>query len=144
MYCPPPSVSCYACIMHAYRKTKQSQASNAAKATTTRPTDQKEPRRKPQNQKERQKGLGANPGHETIPEFTLPLRQDLLQSLLGPFRGSQWWFAMLRLHFCKCIPYFDIALLQVHLTLPGIVAANDLQHSCVALWPAWSSQTPIP
>ena len=51
---------------------------------------------------------------------------------------------MLRLHFCKCIPYFDIALLQVHLTLPGIVAANELQQFSVALWPEWSSQTPIP
>ena len=63
MYRPPPSVSCYACIMHAYRKTKRSQASNAAKATTTRPTDQEEPKKTPKPER-RQKGLGADPGHK--------------------------------------------------------------------------------
>ena len=49
----------YACIPQSNKA--RSQASNAAKATTTDQTDQKE---EPQNQEEKQKGLGANPGHK--------------------------------------------------------------------------------
>ena len=65
MSCPPPSFCGYACIMHATAQNKaraRSQASNAAKATDQ--TDHEEPKKNnPQNQKEKQKGLGANPGH---------------------------------------------------------------------------------
>ena len=64
MSCPPPSVSNYACFTHAKQQEQRSQASNAAKATTNDQTDQKGTKGKPQNQNEKQKGLGANPGHK--------------------------------------------------------------------------------
>ena len=50
---------------------------------------------------------------------------------IAPLSGSA--LHIFRLHFCKCIR-----------PLPGIVADSTWQHSCMALWPAWSSQTPIP
>ena len=145
MYRPPPTVYRYACIMHATAQNKaRSQASNAAKATTDQ-TDQKEP--KPQNQKEKQKGLGANPGHETSQNSHSPSDKTFCEvTSLGPFLGGQLLVRyvaiaplsgsalhIFKLHFCKCIR-----------PLPGIVADSTWQHSGVALWPIWSSQTPIP
>ena len=63
-----------------------------------------------------------------VTSWPLPGRSGPFSSCYRALSGMSCKFAMLRLHFCKCIPYFDIALLQVHLTLPGIVAANGLQH----------------
>ena len=114
----------YACIPQSNKA--RSRAATPRRRHQTRPTKKEPKKEEPQNQKKKQKGLGANPGHETIPEFTLPLRQDLLLGHLGPFRGSQMVVRyvaiaplsgsalhIFKLHFCKCIR-----------PLPGIVAAN--------------------
>ena len=64
MYCPPPSVSCYACIMHATaQQSKSEEPSTAAKAKNQ--TDQTDQERKTPKPERKQKGLGANPGLET-------------------------------------------------------------------------------
>ena len=133
----------YACNNKA---TKQSEQRREGDNDQTRPT-KKNQRKNPKTRKESRRGWVRirdmkHPRIHTPPQTRPSARSSWpLPGKSGPFYSC---FAMLRLHFCKCIPYFDIALLQVHLTLPGIVAANELQHFCMALWPVWSSQTPIP
>ena len=94
----PPCVVMHAlnACMQQRNKAKEPKRSNAAKATDQ--TDQEKPKRNPQNQKEKQKGLGANPGLETSQNSHSPLSQDLLY--LGHFRAGQvhCYSRMLRLH----------------------------------------------
>ena len=79
MSCPPPSFSCYACIMHATATKRKRGAERATpRRRQTRPTKRTK-KEEPQNQKETQKGLGANPGLETSQnsQGAMPMRRPL-------------------------------------------------------------------
>ena len=145
----PPCV-----VMQALHVLAAQQGAAPRRRRKTRPT--KDQKRNPKTKKNQRKGLGANPGHKesqnshspstnAFLSFSLALSGSDLHSShrLRPL-GVSCKFAMLRLHFCKCIPYFDVALLQVHSTLFGYCCCQCTAAFHMALWPIWSSQTPIP
>ena len=134
------------CMHYACNSAKQSRAKRATPRRRQRPDrPKKDQERKPQNQKEGRRGWVRirdmkHPRIHTPPQtrpsakspWPLPGRSVVVRYVaIAPLSGSA--LHILTLHFCKCI-----------LPSRGIVVANTLQHSCVALWPTWSSQTPIP
>ena len=66
--------------------------------------------------------MGANPGHRKSQNSHSPstnaFRSVVHTGIIGSFSSSdgahKGEFHIVRLHFCKCIPYFHVALLQVH------------------------------
>ena len=85
MSCPPPSVSSYACI------TCLQQQSTEQRLEGEEPDRPKRTKEEPQNQKEKQKGLGANPGHKQSQNsqfFTVYVFLNL-STLFDNFRAGQ-------------------------------------------------------
>ena len=105
MYCPPPSVSSYACITHAGNKRKQRLEGEE------RPDRPKRTKEEPQNQKEKQKGLGANPGHKRSQNSHSPSDKTFCRVTLAPSGKVR------SILFIRCCPLgvsCDSCMLRLH------------------------------
>ena len=82
MSCPPPSVSCYACITCACNSNKAKPSEQRREGEE--PDRPKQTKEKPPKTEEKQKGLGANPGHETSQNSHSPSDKTFCKVTLAP------------------------------------------------------------